>query len=479
MSDTQVLLQKIAALRQRLEQAQGLAHDVGSAAASLPAEPARVQRLERHVADGDRHNVLLDCSLRQVPSAAPTAEAEPALPAQLTARASRVLRHGQELLRQLRQLAAAPPLQDESDPLAHRYRETVAMADAVLRMVQGLPNTPGAQLRVCAGIEAVLAVVADRVAGLVVVLGQRRADAEQVGTLGDRLTELAEGRLREIKPFVLLAETVLADALQGGPLRFSRPADDRPVSWVATHSLNVARVAARVVRHDPDLRGRALDPVLAALLHDAGMLRVPAGVFLQKGPLDDAQRRAVERHVLAGAELAVRLLPAGGWLAEAAAAHHERLDGTGYPAGLRDAQIGGLTRLVAVCDVYAALCSPRPHRPALEPRTALTDTLLLAEQGGLDRFQAEHLLHLSFYPVGTVVELADGAVGVVVATHQGRRELNTPARPVLTILTDGRRRALPVPHHLDLAECEGRSIVRSLPLAERRELLGGRYPELV
>jgi HD-GYP domain-containing protein (c-di-GMP phosphodiesterase class II) len=200
---------------------------------------------------------------------------------------------------------------------------------------------------------------------------------------------------------------------------------------------------------------------------------------VQPGLLDDRQRRAVEAHTRVGAEILARLLPGGAWLAEAAAGHHERLDGTGYPAGLRDRQIAQLTRLVAVCDVYATLCTPRPHRPALDTRTALTDTLLLAEQGSLDRYQAERLLQLSFYPVGAVVELADGAVGLVVATHLGRRDLNTPARPVLALLTDGDGLPLPRPQHVDLAQCESRSIVRTLPETERRERLGGRYPELV
>jgi hypothetical protein len=136
-----------------------------------------------------------------------------------------------------------------------------------------------------------------------------------------------------------------------------------------------------------------------------------------------------------------------------------------------------LNRLLAVCDVYAALCSARPHRPASETRTALTDVLLLAEQGLLDRFHAERLLALSFYPVGSVVELADGAVGLVVATHTGRRELNNPARPVLSLLTDARGQAVPAPQYVDLAQVEDRSIVRSLSTAERRQVLGGLYPE--
>jgi hypothetical protein len=108
----------------------------------------------------------------------------------------------------------------------------------------------------------------------------------------------------------------------------------------------------------------------------------------------------------------------------------------------------------------------------------LTDTLLLAEQGGLDPNCAERLLLLSFYPVGTVVELSDGTVGVVVATHQSRRDLNAPLRPVVALLTDPQGDFLAFPLHADLAETEGRSVLRTLPAAERHERLGRRYPHL-
>src|SRR5262249_55769253 len=121
----------------------------------------------------------------------------------------------------------------------------------------------------------------------------------------------------------------------------------------------------------------------------------------------------------------------------------------------------------------------RPYRPAYDPRTALTDTLLTAEGGGLDRRHAERLLQLSFYPVGSVVELADGAVGLAVATHLVRRDMTTPSRPGLALVTDDQGQLLPAPRHVDLAACEGRSIVRTLPPARRRQVLGRRYPELV
>jgi len=160
------------------------------------------------------------------------------------------------------------------------------------------------------------------------------------------------------------------------------------------------------------------------------------------------------------------------------AGHHERIDGTGYPLGLRDTQIPLLARLLAVCDVYAALCSARPHRGPFEPRTALTDTLVLADKGTLDRSCAERLLHLSFYPIGSVVELADGATGLVVATHPNRADLHMPARPIVALLTNTQGQALPAPLHLDLAACESRSIVRALTPAERRRMLGLRYAHL-
>src|SRR5262249_35071191 len=101
MSDTQVLLKKIAALRQRLEQAPGLVKDVDGAPAVAEEKqpgPLRVHRLERYVADAGQHHVLLDSSLRQLPATEMTEREQNVLPTQLTARASRLVKWGQELL---------------------------------------------------------------------------------------------------------------------------------------------------------------------------------------------------------------------------------------------------------------------------------------------------------------------------------------------------------------------------------------------
>jgi HD-GYP domain-containing protein (c-di-GMP phosphodiesterase class II) len=490
MSETGELLGKIAALRQRLDQAQDLATEAGKAAATLLDERAgTLERLQQNVVAGSEHDARLDHALRVVTG--PLSVAGP-LPRQLTSRARRVLERGRDLLYRLRPLAdcfaldpdaepqEGPAMQlERGHPLARLYRDTAALIDTTLRLVPFLPESTTAQLHLCEGLEAGLDVVATRLRTLQGSIDRHRRETNRVHRLADLLMELADGRVAGAQAFLELTEELLAEAGEGEPMRFLVGDARFSAHFVACHSLTVARVAARVVRHDSEWRHQAADVVLAALIHDVGMLQVPPSILAHPDALTDDQRRTIEGHCRAGAEVVARWMPDTPWLAEAAAGHHERLDGTGYPDGLREHQLRPLTRLLAVCDVYAAFCADRSHRPARATRTALADTLLLAEQGLLDRFHAERLLQLSFYPVGMAVEMADGSVGVVVATPDPRRDLNAPARPVVVLLLDPRGEALPLPRYLDLAQCDNHSIVRTLTAGERRAVLGERFPEWV
>jgi HD-GYP domain-containing protein (c-di-GMP phosphodiesterase class II) len=483
MTTTGDLIAKITALRHQLDQANGpgVAPSPQNNVDDEGKEPGRLWRLERQIPAGEQHGQALEGALRQLAPRTSPADTPSAMPRQLTSRARRVLERGQKLVRQLRGVADDPILaSSEAAPMTVLFHETTAMADSALRMVQAFPDAPALQRSLCGGLEAILDVVSERTEVLLAGLARRRREAERTDRLAELLRDLSTGQTVEVQAFLGLAEEVLADAQEGRPMRFTeverRDQADLPW-WVASHSLAVAQVMARLVRQDPDLRAQPAAPVVAALVADAGMLHVPVAILMDAGPLGEEQRRLVERHARAGGDLAARLLPGEAWLVEAAAMHHERLDGSGYPSGLRDVQIAPLTRLLAVCDVYAALCQGRPHRPAFDPRTALTDTLLLAERGLLDRAQAERLLCLSFYPVGSVVELADGAVGIVVATHAVRRDLGAPARPVVALLTDSDGKGLAAPCLLDLAQSDHRSIVRTVSGEERWAYLGPRLTE--
>jgi HD-GYP domain-containing protein (c-di-GMP phosphodiesterase class II) len=138
------------------------------------------------------------------------------------------------------------------------------------------------------------------------------------------------------------------------------------------HPFRVGRIAAMLGREfgldaaQQDLLARA------ATLHDIGKLALPAGVLGHAHVLDRAARREMERHTLLGAAL---LAHAGApWMrlgALIALTHHERWDGSGYPDGLRGAEIPLAARLVAVADVYDALRSERPYKGAQDHEEAM------------------------------------------------------------------------------------------------------------
>ena len=486
MSDTRVLLGKITELRQRLAQVQGLVGEASRSAAALlgpdAAAPADAP-LEVRLADGERRQALLDASLRQLADGMSGNEIRPT---RLIGRTRHLLERGRELVGRLRHLAdealliKGDPVSDDSseDPLLQTFRDTAAMTESALRLVQAFPDAPSAQLRLSDGLDNILNAIHDRAESLARAVEMRKTDIRHRDTLAEVYQRLRNGENFGPEPVVEIADALIAEAHHAAPLRLLHAHARNAAEFVASHSLTVARVAVRMLRHDPDWQKFTLDAVVAALLKDAGMLAVHPEILASDEPLHDDHRRAIELHPRTSGEWVAKHLPAAAPLCEAIVSHHERLDGTGYPAGLKDVQIGPLPRLLALADVYAALCCPRPHRPARDPRAALTETLMLAERGLLDRHLAERLLHLSFYPVGSVVELADGRVGVVVATHLMPRQLQTPSRPVVAILADADGHAYPAPRHLDLAECEGETIVRALTAPQRRTLLGRRYPEL-
>lgn len=119
---------------------------------------------------------------------------------------------------------------------------------------------------------------------------------------------------------------------------------------------------------------------VAAVLHDVGKVAVPTRLLTKPGPLSGAERRAVERHTtfawkLLGSCRSPELRVAR----QVAAHHHERWDGTGYPHALAGTSIPIAARVVALADVFDALTSDRPYRPAMSVEAALA---LIADGAG-------------------------------------------------------------------------------------------------
>ena len=145
---------------------------------------------------------------------------------------------------------------------------------------------------------------------------------------------------------------------------------DAKSPWTYRHSDRASVIAASLA----SALGASLETVgdlrRAALLHDIGKLAISNRILDKAGRLTDAEFAKVREHPLVTAQI-LDHVPGLRHLAPLASAHHERLDGNGYPHGLTGADLDMPMRVLAVADVYEAVTSERPYRPAMSSEQAL------------------------------------------------------------------------------------------------------------
>lgn len=188
---------------------------------------------------------------------------------------------------------------------------------------------------------------------------------------------------------------------------------------------------------------------LAGLLMDVGMGHVPQETWDKGSPLTPEEWEVVKSHTT----LAHEFLALGGEMPEAVLDvclhHHERLDGSGYPHGLKGEEIGQFARMAAICDTYDAMTSNRIHRHGEDPSRAL---LMLDEAQTLydpDIFHAFQQA-VGIYPIGSLVRLRSHRLAIVV--DQNRDDLTLPVVRPFYSLND---RCFVKAEDIDLSNCFG------------------------
>ncbi len=162
---------------------------------------------------------------------------------------------------------------------------------------------------------------------------------------------------------------------------------------------------------------------MLGLLQDVGKMRMPAGLLEKTEPLSEAEFEVCKSHV----EHSIAILKeTGGLPAELpklAALHHERFDGSGYPQGLKGRQVGLFGSIAGLVDCFDAMTHPRPYGDALPPSNALSQ--FYKWRGTLfDGPLVEQFIQcIGIFPVGAIVELNSGEIGIVIAQNQVRRLL--------------------------------------------------------
>ena len=228
-------------------------------------------------------------------------------------------------------------------------------------------------------------------------------------------------------------------------------------NYIFNHLLNVS-VLAIMTGQALGLKTREL-AILgeAALLHDIGMTVIPQHIWDNPDPLSDEDRFQIQKHPVFSADLLEQVPGLEPEIIRAVYQHHERADGSGYPKGLPGARITDYARIIAVVDCYDAMVNPRAFRTGRPPLHAMRE-LLQMSGSTLDReVMKVFVSQMSLYPVGSVLRLNTGEVGVAVSANQ-----NAPMRPVIKVMRDARGMMLAAPVYLDLRQEPKRHIVESI-----------------
>ena len=237
-------------------------------------------------------------------------------------------------------------------------------------------------------------------------------------------------------------------------------------NYTFTHMVNVSVLTMG------QARGLGIDgPLLrefglAALMHDIGKVRTPIDILNKPDKLTEAEFAIMKRHVIDGAEI-LRQLPEVPTLAPVIAfEHHLRLDGSGYPDGVVRNSLNVGTMLCSIADVYDAMRSQRGYQQAF-PTDRILEVLKRSDGKQFDQHLVRRFVQLiGIYPVGTIVRLDTGEVGVVRRVYAP-----DPYRPHVRVMVGREGTRLELPYDINLWETNDdperpKSIVRPLDPAD-------------
>lgn len=219
--------------------------------------------------------------------------------------------------------------------------------------------------------------------------------------------------------------------------------------YTAIHSLNVCIFSIAFGRH-LGLPNEALNELgLGGLLHDLGKIRVPSEVLNKPGKLTTEEFGLMKEHPVHGGNILTTTKGLSPDVIDVALSHHERMNGTGYPHGLRAKEISYFGRIVSIVDIYDATTSNRVYHSGMHSVDAMTQ-LYTMRQGFLDSQLVEQFIQcLGIYPVGSIVELYSGEIGVVIEINREHR-----LRPKILLVMDDKKQRYKPPRIVDLAQFE-------------------------
>ena len=284
--------------------------------------------------------------------------------------------------------------------------------------------------------------------------------------MGDLLAALRAGRTLDARR-VNEAVSGLTDSVLRNPdamLLFTqlKSKDD----YTQSHALDVSVYMMAFGRFLEMSRGDISLLGHLGLLQDVGKTRLPDALLAKRERFSQEETALVRTHVEHSVEILRKTEGLPGALPDLAGLHHERLDGSGYPLGLKGNQIGLMASIGGLVDVFDALTARRPYAEPMAPSVALS-TLYKWRGTLFDATLVEQFIRcIGIFPVGSVVELDTGEIGIVIAQNVEKR-----LQPRVMLFRNAEQKPIKPEKLVDLSRAQG---PRGEPYRIRKTLEYGR-----
>lgn len=216
--------------------------------------------------------------------------------------------------------------------------------------------------------------------------------------------------------------------------------------YAVAHSINVCTLCLAFGRYLGLSTNELIELGMGGLLHDVGEIRIPANIMRKEGLLNKEENLLMQTHTTHGANILRNSTDIPASAINIALAHHERSNGKGYPEGLLEEDISYYSRIVGMIDVYDSVTSSRTYRHCISSTEALKNMYNWRNSLFNANLIENFIQCLGIYPIGSVVELGSGEVGIVISVSLDHR-----LQPKLMLVRNSAKKAYMPPRIINLA----------------------------